>query len=381
MRLRVLHVVPGFFPALRYGGPIESVLGLCRSLRATVEVEVMTTDANGSASLAVPLGELVEVAGVPVRYFRCRRATGTAFSVDLVQALRGAIPRFDLVHVTGCFSILSTAPCLIARNAGVPYVVSPRGSCRRWGLSQKRWKKLPYWHLVERANLIRAGGVHTTSEVERAELAEIAPEVRSFVVPNGVTLPEGASGVERAANRVLFLGRLHRVKALDNLVRALSIVQRQLPNIETVFAGPDDSGEWARVETIMATLSPRPRVTYVGSVAGSKKAELLAASTLLVLPSHTENFGQVVVEALAAATPVVASRHTPWQVLEQRRAGLWVDNDPESLAEALLRVLRDPSAARAMGAAGEALAREFTWPAIAAEMRHHYERIVAAGRG
>ncbi len=380
-KLRVLHAMPGFFPAVRYGGPIETVLRLCQELTRLVDLEVMTTDADGPHALDVPIGRVVDVEGVKVRYYRCWPRNSMVFSAPLVAALHAEMPRFDIAHVTGAFVIPSTAACRAARSANRPYVVSPRGSCRTWALRQKRWKKLPYWHLVERSNLERAAAIHVTSEVEKLELEELLPGARSFLVPNGVVLPEVVPDVVRAPRRVVFLGRLHPVKALDRLLEALSRLDLMLPGVEAVFAGPDDVGEWHRLSKQLARLQPRPNIRFVGPVSGRPKSELLASAAVLVLPSHSENFGQVVVEALAHGTPVIASRQTPWGVLEDRGAGLWVPNDAASLASAMYRVLSDPDQARAMGAAGLRLAGEYAWPRVARTMADMYEQCVAKGHG
>jgi glycosyltransferase involved in cell wall biosynthesis len=162
------------------------------------------------------------------------------------------------------------------------------------------------------------------------------------------------------------------------LIPALSSIAARLPEVETVVAGPDDDGEWRRIDAALRRASPRPRVRYVGPVHGAEKDALLASASVLVLPSHSENFGQVVVEALACETPVVASRNTPWQRLETEGAGRWVENTPSSIASALLSVLLDPERAQMMGVAGRRLAAEFSWPEVGRAMMARYDTV--AGR-
>lgn len=380
-RLRVLHVIPGFFPAVRYGGPIESVLRLCQALHQRVDVEVATTDADGRGHLDVPIGRETLVEGVRVRYFGRWLPTGYAFAPGMYQYLRHETKRFDLVHVTAAFSFPSTVGCVAARRASVPYIVSPRGSCQGWAMGQKRWKKLPYWHLVEHNNLAAAAALHATSDQEGAALRDLVPNAELITVPNGVIIPERPPGIERSPNRILFLGRLHPVKGLDRLMRALGMLGEGVGAVETILAGPDDVGEWKRLEVILSGMRPRPSVRYLGPVHGSAKSELLASATFLVLPSHTENFGQVVVEALAHATPVIVSRGAPWQVVEERGAGLWVENDPASLAHAMKTLLLEPTRTREMGVAAARLAHDFGWEASANAMADAYERVVARGLG
>ncbi len=375
-RFRVLYVLPWFYPAVRYGGPIESVLRTCQELGRHVDLEVVTTDMDGPGRLDVPVAREMSVEGVSVRYFGRLSTNEYGLSPALWSFLHREVSRFDLVHIQPAFSFAPTAGAAAARTAGVPYVVSPRGSCQPWARGQKRWKRVPYWHLVEHRNLSRAAALHATSEEEVTALRGLFPQTPIMLVPNGVQIPEGQPKVERQPRRILFLGRLHPVKALDRLLAALSLLMRHHPDVETILAGPDDVGEWERLQAILSKLDPRPNVRHIGAVRGEAKAELLASATLLVLPSHTENFGQVVVEALSYGTPVVASRHTPWKSLEDRGAGRWVDNDPESLSLAMKGVLDDPERARNMGKAGMVLAGEYAWPAVGDAMAAAYENVL-----
>lgn len=381
-RLRVLHVVPSFYPAVRYGGPIQTVLRMCQELlRLGVDLHVVTTDANGPEALDVPLDREVDVLGVPVRYFPRWRTNGFTASAPLAVHLRTVVRQFDLVHVTAAFSFPSTAACIAARQAGVPYVISPRGSCLPYARAQKRHKKLPYWWLFERENLRRASAIHVTSELERDELAKLLPSQELWLVPNGVDLPAQPLEVERLPKRVLFLGRLHPDKGLDRLLRAMSLVARKHPDAELVVAGPDDVGEWARLEGILRTLNPRPAVRYLGPVHGRAKDELLASAAMLVLPSFgSENFGQVVLEALAQGTPVIASRFTPWAILEERGAGRWVSNDPHELAGAITKLLGDDPTRPRMSFAARAVAEDFAWEGMASALRRRYDHLVSLAR-
>jgi glycosyltransferase involved in cell wall biosynthesis len=118
----------------------------------------------------------------------------------------------------------------------------------------------------------------------------------------------------------------------------------------------------------------------VGAVDGARKYELLASARVLVLPSHSENFGQVVLEALACGTPAVVSRNCPWRSLEEEQAGSWVENTPDSMAAALLRILDDDSLAARMAAAATRLASRYTMRQVGTAMAGMYERILARAR-
>jgi len=374
MGLRVLHVMPSFWPATRYGGPIKSVLRLCQALQHEgVELEVVTTDADGPGDLDVPLSSRTDARGVPIRYFPRRPRTRYTFSAPLAGFLAKEIRRWDLIHVAALFSFSSAAAMALCRLERVPYVVSPHGSLLPWAFGSKRWKKMPYFELVERANVAHADGVQATSDAEEAEIQRIVPSARTFVVPNGVDIPDTIPALSRDEKKIVFLGRIHAVKGFDVLIPALSRVAAVMPEAETIVAGPDEEGEWARVAAMIDRASPKPRVRWIGEVQGQEKLALLASSAALVLPSHGENFGMVVAEALACGTPVVVSKNCPWRIVEERGAGAWVDNTPEQIAEALLALLRDPARARRMGEVGPSIAARFRWSTVAQQMIAHYE--------
>lgn len=373
--MRVLHVVPSFMPAVRYGGPIVSVLRLCMELsRAGVSVHVATTNMDGPGDLPIDTEKWVDVEGVPVRYFRRWPRIGYAPSLDLTRFLLSKTREFSLVHITSTFSYPAITAGAAARRAGRPYVVSPRGSLQMWSLRQKRWKKMPYWWALERRNLMQAAAIHATAGIEAEEVRLALPRVKVFTVPNGMEAIEPPS-VARVPRRIVFLGRLHRKKGFDILVPALRLIANALPGVETIVAGPDDTGEWSRVERMVGAASPHPNIRWIGPVTGEEKWRLLASARAFVLPSHSENFGMSVVEALACGTPVVVSRNCPWRQVESEGAGFWVENTPERVAEALLRILRTPEADDRMGNAARRLARQYQWRTVGERMAEEYERI------
>jgi glycosyltransferase involved in cell wall biosynthesis len=376
-RLRVLHVIPAYFPARRYGGPTECMHRLCEALPAAgVDVDVVTTDADGPDRLDVPLDVPTHFEGVPVRYFRRTLPSEVKLSWPLLRHLAEVSPRYDLLHVTGLFSFPSTMGSLVARARRRPYVISPHGILRAPALAQKRYKKAPYWHLVERANVAHADALHAASELEADDIRRLLPASRVLTIPFGIHL-EPPREVPRAPHRVLFLGRLHPIKRLDRLLRAMRLVTLALPDAELVLAGPDDEGERPRLERLLAELTPRPRVRWLGLVDRDEKARLLAGAAVLALVSDSENFGQVVLEALAASTPVVVTRGCPWQVVETAGAGFWVEPNEEAVASALLHVLNDPMKAALLGGAALRLAARYAWPEIARAMAEAYADVVA----
>src|SRR5690348_12668905 len=170
--LRLLHIVPTYLPALRYGGPIRSVHALCRGLAAAGhDVHVFTTSVDGEGDSDVPLGKPVDLEGVKVTDFPSRRLRRLYWSPPMGRALAAAIPVFDLVHLHAVYLWPMWAGARIARANHIPYVSSPRGMLVPALIRRKnRWIKKAWITLIERRNLERAAVVHATSTVEADHL-------------------------------------------------------------------------------------------------------------------------------------------------------------------------------------------------------------------
>ena len=378
--MRVLHVVPSFFPATAYGGPLESVFQLCRNLAAQGHiVRVLTTDADGpNHVLRVPKHYPVTVSpGVTVRYFR--RIGRHAAAPGLLGLLPAAVAWADVVHLTGVYSF-PTLPTLAAcRVEGKPLVWSPRGSLQRWRGTTRGLAK-DVWEAMCRALLPRSVILHATSDDEAQASHQRLRRPPITVIPNGVTLPDSPSHVNDPERlRLLFLGRLDPIKGLERLLEACAMLDESaLPRPwRLTIAGHGSPAYQQSLEQLVHTLHLDGRVLFAGQVGEGAKGDLFAHSDLLILPSHSENFGLVVAEALAHGVPVVASRGTPWRDVERVGCGRWVDNAPPTLAAAMRELAQSSLCDR--GLAGRHwIEREFAWPAIAARMSEQYSAMVRA---
>ena len=370
--MKVLFVTPYFMPAHHYGGPIESVYRLCQNVaQLGYDVRVLTTNANG-------LGRVLDVettrdvavaAGFDVRY--TSRVMRHAVAPGLLWRMLTDVRRADLVHLTAVYSFTTIPTLLACRMLGRPLVWSPRGSLQRWSGSRRVAAK-HLWNRICRSLAPRTTVLHLTSDPEAAESRCEMPGMATVTIPNGVRIPPSIQRITTDGPlRLGYLGRLDAKKGLENLLDAMAVLKGAASVITLTIAG---DGHRAYVRTLrdrVAHLGLATKITFVGEVRGATKRRFFQTTDLLVSPSYTENFAIVVAEALAHGVPVIASRGTPWQKIEDRRCGLWVDNSPASLAAAIeqIRALDLP----AMGARGRAwMAAEFTWPAIARDMCNTY---------
>jgi glycosyltransferase involved in cell wall biosynthesis len=241
--------------------------------------------------------------------------------------------------------------------------------------AKSSWTKRLWIRAFERQNLARSSGIHVTSSVEadglsRAGLA-LAP-VR--IVPNGVDLP-ALSNRPRRPRELVFLGRLSWKKNLGALIDALGL----LPAVTLVVAGPDDEGLTPALRERATALGLGERVRFPGPLDAAEKSALLSQAACLVLPSLNENFGNVVLEAMAHACPVVVTPAVgAREVVEKGQAGAVArDTSAAALATALAGILDDPAAARAAGERGrEYVAARLTWSVVAREMEGLYREAI-----
>lgn len=379
-RMRLLHVVPTYYPAVRYGGPIHSVHGLCKALVTAGHcVDVCTTSVDGRLRLDVPQGVPVAVDGVSVRYFRSR-FDRLYWSPAMRRFLQRLGCSYDLVHLHSVFLWPTAAAARVARRVGVPYVISPRGMLVPELIAARSAAIKRLWiRCVETRNLIGAARLHVTSDTERFDLARCGLALAPVsVIANGTELPQGAS---RAANgrTVLYLGRLSWKKNLDSLIRAVAV----LPGCWLNLAGPDDEGLGPRLLELASELGIAERVKFVGQVGADQKAALFAQAACAVLPSINENFGNVVIEAMAHGCPVVVTPGVGSRsVVEASGGGLVAAGpDAESLQAALAALLDDREGAEERGRRGaEFVSRHYSWAAIAAEMVSMYRDVLAQRR-
>ena len=376
--MRVLHITPSFYPARVYGGPTESVYQLGRHLvRQGHRVSVLTTNANGpNKVLDVTTKQEVEMSGgLYVRY--CRRLVPDSISPMLLRLLPSYIRCADVVHLTGAYSF-PTIPTFLACHAmDKPLVWSPRGTLQRWERSFRRPTLKAIWDWVCRIVIPKKIILHVTSETEAAQSLERFPGTETALIPNGVEVPKKVEHIQtHGVLRLLYLGRIHPKKGIENLLAACRILKGSSGVVWLLsIAGGGGPRYTNHIREGIERLALSKQVTLVGEVVGDAKKKLFEKADVVVVPSFSENFGMVVAEALAHGVPVIVSKGTPWKRVEEIGCGLWVENDPQSLSDALQQIAQMPL--RRMGSRGRAwMQQEFAWPCMARRMAELYESLV-----
>jgi glycosyltransferase involved in cell wall biosynthesis len=319
--MRILHVMPVYAPAWQFGGPVLSVSRLAEGLaRLGVDSRVLTTNAGLPQLPPQELGRPLRRNGVSVTYHPVDQADGPIRSRALLEALPAALEGVDLLHISAIWQPLGIPVQRAALRRGIPVLASLRGALGPYSLRRGWWKKLPWFLLRERPLLQRAAGLHVTSLQEERELAGLGLRAPRFLLPNPLDLetlrPDPPLGLRWRISRglavdiplLLVCGRQHHKKGLDLLPTALAPLARR--SWQLVLVGRDDDGSGAQLRAGLEQAGLGGRVQWIDTLPAGDLAGVYNAADLLLLPSRHENFGNVVIEALACGCAALISDRT-----------------------------------------------------------------------
>jgi glycosyltransferase involved in cell wall biosynthesis len=345
--MHILHIIDSFSPAT--GGPPEALRQLIKATRdAGTEVEAVCLDN--------PHAEFLSDIACPVHALDQSYLGRFAFSPRLWRWLLANAGRFDGIVMNGIWTFPGLALYLAASRKRKPYGIFAHGALDPWFNRKyplKYIKKLLYWP-VQYAVLRHALAVFFTAKAER-DLAKTSfwpSKWNSVLVPYGITEPEESKGgpagqIEefyrelpelRGRRYLLFLARIHEKKGCDLLLEAFAKLADAVPDVDLVVAGPDQMGMQAKLMGMAGLLGVAGRVHWPGLIGGDVKWGALRACDALILPSHQENLGISVVEALAVGRPVLISRQVNiWREIESDGAGLAGDDTLEGTVRLLRR--------------------------------------------
>jgi len=370
--MRIAQIVPSLEE--RHGGPSKSVRALANNLATLGEsVELLTTAEAGSP---VVLDGRDRAA---IRLFPRVTPRWLSRSPELRAHLRQA--GFDCVHHHSLWLLTLRYAHEAARRRAAPLVISPRGMMSGWAYAHRRWRKSLAERLVHPGAFAAAAGWHATSPEEAADIRALGFKQPVCVSPNGVAVP---ADVDLAAARVawlelcpaartrpaaLFYSRFHRKKRLRELIDLWLSAPRG--DWLLLIAGTTEDYTAAELTAAIAAAGGAERIAVFD---GTGRPHPYAIASLFLLPSHSENFGLVIAEALAAGLPALVTDTTPWSGLALNQCGWcvpWADFG-STLGTALAT---RPAELEAMGRRGRAwAARDFSWERAArllCEFYHH----------
>lgn len=305
--MKILQINASYKPAFIYGGPTMSVSILAEQLTKTgVLVNVFTTTANGTGELPVEINKPVMVDGVKTIYFKRITKDHTHFSPSLLAHVWRNAPDFDVVHIHAWWNLVSVLSCLVAVIRNVPVVLSPRGTLSNYSFNNKNSRSKNFIQTVLGKPLLRNCYIHTTSNNELSAVNAITKSKASFNIPNFIELGENKPSVNNktvAYLKLIYLSRIEEKKGLDILLGALKTVT--IPYKLTI-AGDGNADYINYLKDIAVKNNVSDKINWIG-FQQENKFDVLREHDLLILPSHDENFGNVVIESLSVGTPVLIS--------------------------------------------------------------------------
>lgn len=379
--MNILHINAAYKPAYSYGGPTLSVSKLCEQLvKKGCRVEVFTTTANGTAELPVVTQIPQQVEGVPVRYFKRLTKDHSHFSPQLLRRLWKDVRAFDVVHIHTWWNLVSMGSCLIAHLKGVPVILSPRGTLSTYTFSHKHRLLKRLFHDIAGQRLLNRCYLHTTSGREQKAMARLLTPQHSFNLHNLMTLPARLPQSVPPAGlfRLLFLSRITQKKGLAMLFEALSDLK--IP-FQLSIAGNGDKSYVQQLKALSRQYQIEAHIQWIG-FKGPEKFEIIAQHDLLVLPSHDESFGNVVIESLAAGTAVLISNKVGLAgYVRQKKLGWVCENHPIAIKNSLFAIYHSPALLHAISASAPAIiAQDFHPEKLLQSYLRMYQQVIETFR-
>lgn len=376
--MQVSLIIPSFYPAVIYGGPIFSTYYACTELAKlqSVDIRVATTNTNMNSRLDVETNKWVPLNNFQVKYYN--ETIIDKFSLSLYFNVWKDIKKSDVVHIQSIFNTPTPISLIYSKLFCKKVLLSPRGSLGDWCLDNgNNFKSI--WLKYAIKPFLKNVVWHSTAQQEKNEILKIFPNATVEIIPNGIEYDRfqisdkytRTQYIKRFLNLdldtekiVVSMGRIQQKKGFDILIHSFVDVRYKYPTAKLLIAG-EDEGELPSLLSLVEKLKLTDSVYFVGSISGQDKIDFLANADLFVLPSHNENFGNVYVESLAAGTPIVASTNTPWSEVEDAECGKWVRNSIKDTSNAMIQLLNKDREVMRVNA--KRLAQKYDWKSIAVQ--------------
>lgn len=369
--MKILHVTAGLDKS--GAGVRETVLELSRAqIRIGAKVQVIGFDSPSFRQ------DASDWYGISVKPVSVVGPAKFGYAPTMTREIIAA--NADIVHLHGLWMHHGRSTLQWSRQSGRPYILSPHGMLAPAALAYSKHRKSLVSIWFQAKVLASASALHATSILEETHIRAYGLKNPVIRFGNGVPV-QAARRVAQAPlglRTILYLGRLHPIKGLDELVTAWSGLEAAFPHWQLVIAGPDIGGYGKHLASL-AHRRGASRILFRGSAYGADKNKLMTEADIFVLPSRSENFAITVAESLMGSVPVVTTTGTPWGEVEPRGCGLCVAYGAESISRAMYTLMtRTPEERAEMGRRGRLwMLEDFTWPVIAKQALAGYSMVLS----
>jgi len=387
--IRVINIIENIDDS--YGGPAKSVPYMSKCLiDLGIKSEIVSVRLKQNES-----NEIIERHRIPWTAFQSRFIAKVRYAPKMREYLLRATKTAQqiILHTQNLWNYPPYLTYKLHKKTCVPLVASIRGTLYQWSLLQKKLRKGIAWFCFQKEMLNSAECIHVTEVGEAEATRRNGVTAPIAIIPNGVDLEEfsklpsyekakKAIGLKETKRYILFLSRLHRKKGLDLLVESWMRLATSNSDWDLLVVGPVSDEKYVRkIKKRILSNSLSDRVIFTGMLSGKKRLEAYAASDLFVLPSHSENFGITVLEALASGIPVITSTNTPWKEISSKNAGWCIDNHIEELTFTLKKAMIMPlRELEDRGSNGQKIASTYMWKTQSIKMKRLYEWILYGGK-
>lgn len=359
--MRVLHIIGSIDKSA--GGPSRSVPQTCEQL----------------ADLGIEIELIARPSAHPVKpklnqYFKLK-------FLDIKQLFKFGISisknDYDLIHLQHIWDPYIHVMAWIAGFKGIPYIITPRGMLEPWIMQHNPLKKKIGMLLYQKKDLKKADVIHATCEMEKNNIQNLGIQNKIEVIPNGIDLSsiheqKGSFG----SKTIVFLSRIHKKKGIDILLEAWK--KAKTKDWQLHIAG---EGEPQYIQTLQNIIDAQgiQNARFVGGKYGDAKWDFIINADIFVLPTHSENFGIAIAEALAVGTPVITTTGTPWEELITHKCGWWIELSVENLTKAIESAINsDKEDLQAMSKNAIQLIKEkYDIQSVALKIKEMYSTIIS----
>lgn len=356
--MKVVHFIAGIDK--KEGGTSEYMRLLGSELKNHIEIIVATGKSDNP----------IDIKGVRVKFFETSVFRWFSMLKEFRTFLLAEKP--DIVHINGVWSPQNWGFQKKAQELGIEVILSPHGMLEPWIMAQNSWKKKLGLFLYQRKAVQRAKFLHTTAEMEALNIQYLGFKTPIHIIPNGIDLND-IKGMKKqyGTKKMVFLSRIHPKKGVELLLEAW-----RNSNTDGWLLEIAGNGDHNYISSLSQSAQDLKNVNFVGAKYGQEKWDFLKSGDVMILPTHSENFGIVVAEALAIGVPVVTTQGTPWEDLEIHECGWWIDLSVLNLEKMIAKIINTPAGElESMGKKGRRLVTEkYEIRSVACKMKELYKK-------